>query len=153
MNRIESRLLLLPILLAVTGVALLGVQPAACETITATVVSVDAQGITVETSEGMQREFPLSADVMVPSTATPGSRVNLTVNEDMNGVQQVTSISMDTAAGTQTGAANADMDELPATASPVWILGSIGFLALLGGITIRRYRRIQEKRHLASRLI
>ena len=50
------------------------------------------------------------------------------------------------AAGTE----SAETDELPATASPVWLFGLLGVLGLAGGVAVRRRRQHdQVKERLA----
>jgi hypothetical protein len=132
--------------LVVTGLALLGVQPGECETITATVVSMDSQGITVQKADGTEARYVLGADLQIPSGVSPGTKVDLTISENLDGTQLVTAIHPGPMQS-QTQATASDREELPATASPVWALGAVGFIALLGALLVRRQR---EKRRPAA---
>lgn len=156
--------LLLSATLNVIGLGALGVQPGECETINATVVSVDDQGITVQKADGTEARYALGTDLQVPSALSPGTQVDLTITEDVDGLQRVTAIQAEPtqsqshpassdiqAAGSDMQASGADVRELPATASPVWLLGVAGLVALLGGALVRRNRRIKtRKQRLAA---
>jgi hypothetical protein len=115
-----------PVLAAVV-LSCIGVGTAECANVTATVVAVDAQTITVRQSDGMETTYDLQTGVTIPSRVEPGMEVSLNV-ENVDGMQMATSIQL------------TDSSELPATASSIWVWTLTGLLALAGATVLGRLR-------------
>jgi len=162
--RRNLRLACASFLLAAAGVGLLGVNTARCATITGTVVRMDDQGITVSRADGAEEHYNLAAGLQIPSDVRPGATIDLTLVTDSSGMQRVTAITTEatgmtgtaaaapapatgaatTESAAETPAAGTDTEELPATASPVWLFGMLGVLGLAGTFVIRRRRQHDE---------
>jgi MYXO-CTERM domain-containing protein len=159
------RLLLVPGLLLVGAGTLTVADTSEGATISGTLVRMEGQTVVVRTAEGDERTYRLATGYQVPADVQPGMAIELMTSESSGGTV-VTMIHSDPATSsvqssresrltntetsttqygsTTTGTSDqyassqyAD-DDLPETASPIWIYGITGLIALGGGLLLRR---------------
>ena len=145
-------------------------QPAKADaplvTITGTVVSVDGDVLVLSTDKG-NLTFDLDKDTVRPATLPVGSRITISYDSDdkvtdkMDARQIVmapavssitpppttpapepTRVQSEPTPTPTTTPVNEESTELPATASPLPLVGVLGLLALAGGLMLRKPRRM-----------
>jgi len=121
--------------------------------ITGTVVSVDGDVLVVSTDRG-NLTFDMDKDTVRPASIAVGSRITVSYDSDDKTTDKMDArrIVMAPAASTPaptttttptpepTPTATEDQRELPRTASPLPLVAVLGFVALTGGLMIRRPR-------------
>lgn len=128
------------------------------QTASGTVVSSSATQLVIKTADGRQMTFVVDSDSNAPANLPQGAPVTVRYH-DMNGTFHAANVSAtaaapsttqttpstDTTAPDTTATAAPDTDtgsrQLPATASPLPLLGLSGLLALGGGLGARLLRR------------
>ena len=135
------------------------------QTTSGTVVSSSATQLVIQTADGKQMTFAVDSNTTAPGTLQQGSTVTVRYH-DMNGTFHAANVSAGTGSTATTPAATdtrtpalpetpattsttrtpaRDQDTgasgLPATASPLPLMGLSGLLALAGGLGARALRR------------